>query len=303
MTISDVLPYVYSLAIGLLIGFERERSSRGGPRQAAGSRTFALLALVGTLAASFGSAAIVAGLAAAALLLAVGYRRTSDEDPGSTTEVAALATYLLGALAYTQAPLAAGLAIIATVLLMAKRRIHAFARDIVTDTEVEDALKFMVVAFVVLPLLPDRDLGPYGVLNPERVWLLVVALTGISWVGYIAVRALGPRRGLLVTGLAGGFVSATATTVSMGRLNRLTHALHATVAGAQVASLATLVELVAIVAVVNREVVADLWPSVLAGGIVLSVIAWVGYRDAPDHLPAADHLDAQVDDAWPIGPG
>ena len=78
------------------------------------------------------------------------------------------------------------------------------------------------MAFVILPLLPNRGLGPYAVLNPERVWLLVVLLTGIGWVGYIGVRALGPERGLLVTGLAGGFVSASATTASMGRLSRTT---------------------------------------------------------------------------------
>ena len=288
MTTSELLPYIYSLAIGLLLGFERERSHRGGAPQAAGSRTFALFALVGTLAASFGGWTISAGLVGVAAILAVGYRRTSTEDPGTTTEVAALATYLLGALAYTHAPLAAGLAIAIGVLLTAKGRIHAFARDIVTDTESEDALKFLVIAFVVLPLLPDHEVGPYGVLNPARIWFIVVALTGISWAGYIAVRFLGPRRGLLFTGLAGGFVSATATTGSMGRLNRTTHALAATVAAAQLASIATLVQLMAIVTVVSREVAAKLWPSMVAGGLVLAAIAWLGYRKAPAQLVISD---------------
>ncbi|HEY5154782.1 MAG TPA: DUF4010 domain-containing protein [Acidimicrobiales bacterium] len=301
MTTADLLPFVYSLAIGLLVGFERERSHRGGPRQAAGSRTFALLALFGTLAASFGAWAVIAGLVAVAALLAVGYRRTSDEDPGTTTEVAALMTYLLGALAFTQAPLAAALAIIATVLLTAKGRIHAFARDVVTDTEVEDALKFMVIAFVILPLLPDHDLGPYGVLNPAHLWLLVVALTGISWAGYIAVRALGAQRGLLVTGLAGGFVSATATTGSMGRLFRSTHALRATVAGAQVASIATFIQLVAILAVVNSEVVSHLWPSLLAGGAVLATIAWLGYRGGEPSADAGANPEDALEPTVPTG--
>ena len=99
-----------------------------------------------------------------------------------------------------------------TTLLWSKTRIHRFVRRILTEVEVEDAIKFFVVAFVILPLLPDQGVGPYGVLNPAKIWLLVVLLTGIGWVGYIGVRALGPQRGLLVTGLAGGFVSATATT-------------------------------------------------------------------------------------------
>ncbi|MCB9441392.1 MAG: MgtC/SapB family protein [Mycolicibacterium sp.] len=116
---------------------------------------------------------------------------------------------------------AVAVAVIVTTLLWSKTRIHRFVRRILTEVEVEDAIKFFVVAFVVLPLLPDRDLGPYGQLNPEKLWLLVVLFTGIGWVGYIGVRALGPERGLLVTGLAGGFVSATATatTASMGAID------------------------------------------------------------------------------------
>jgi uncharacterized membrane protein (DUF4010 family) len=285
MTASQVLPFVYSLAIGLLIGFERERSHRDGARLAAGSRTFALLALVGTLAASFGRWTVVAGMIMVAALLVVSYRRTNEEDPGTTTEVAALATYLLGALAYSKAPLAAALAIATALLLVGKRRIHAFARDVVTDTEVEDALKFLVIAFVVLPLLPDRNLGPYGVLNPAHIWLIVVALTGISWAGYIAVRTLGPRRGMLVTGLAGGFVSATATTVSMGRLSRTSNSFPSAVAGAQMASIATLILLEAIVGVVNRVVASNLWPPLLAGAVLLSAIAWFGFRGIRSEPP------------------
>ena len=92
--------------------------------------------------------------------------------------------------------------------LLSKARIHHFAREVVSEVGVEDAIRFLVVAFVILPLLPDRNLGPYGVLNPSKVWLLVVLLTGIGWFGYIGVRALGREQGLLVTGLAGGFVSA-----------------------------------------------------------------------------------------------
>ena len=295
MSGNEVLPFVYALAIGLLLGFERERSHRGGPAQAEGSRTFALLGLLGALTATFGGWAIVFGLVAVSLLLAVGYRRTSADDPGTTTEMAALATYLLGALAVSRAPLAAGLAVIAAALLVSKGRIHAFARDIVTDTEMEDAVKFLVVVFVVLPLLPDQDVGPYGVLNPRRIWLLVVALTGISWVGYIVVRAFDPRRGLMVTGLAGGFVSATATTGSMGRLSRTATSLPATVAGAQIASIATLVQLAAIVAVVNRTVVEQLWPSLVAGALVLSTIVWWGYR----HADPADTDPADTDEAEP----
>lgn len=273
MTVDDLLPFVSSLAIGLLVGFERERSNRGEVRQAAGSRTFALLALSGTLAAAFDTWVIAGGLIAVGGLLVVGYQRTSADDPGATTELAALATFLLGALAWTETALAAGLAITVIVLLSAKGQIHSFARNVVTDAEVEDAIKFLVMAFVVLPLLPNRDVGPYGVLNPERIWQLVVALTGISWAGYIATRALGVRRGLLIAGLAGGFISATATTASMGRLSRTPGRLRATVAGAHLASAVTFVQLAGIVAVADSALLVHLWPALVAGGGTLAVIA------------------------------
>ena len=301
MTQAHVLPFVYSMAFGLLLGIERERSHRGGARLALGSRTFALLAVVGTLAAALGTWVIVVGTGAVAALLVVGYRRTNQDDPGTTTEVAALATYLLGALCYHDPRLATGLAISLVVLLASKARIHSFVREIVTDTELEDALKFLVIAFVVLPLLPDRAVGPYGVLNPWRIWLIVVAFTGISWVGYIAVRALGPRRGLLATGLASGFVSATATTASMGRIGRQPEHLVPAVAGAQISSVATFIELEAIMIVVSPHVALRLALPLACGGVVLSLAAIYFYRRPKRALAPEGETPLSGDSGSPIG--
>ncbi|MDQ1321453.1 MAG: hypothetical protein QG655_2698 [Actinomycetota bacterium] len=271
MTWQQMEPFLVALAIGLLLGFERERSHEG--TQAAGSRSFALVALLGAIAAGFGPVALVAGLAGVGVLVAVAYFRTSSADPGTTTEIAVLIAYLLGALAYTRSALAVGLAVVTTVLLVSKARIHRFAREVVSDVELEDTIKFFVVAFVVLPLLPDRDLGPYGVLNPAKLWLLVVLITGIGWLGYIGVRALGPARGLLVTGLAGGFVSASATTASMGRLSRTDVGVRAPLASALVASIGTFVQLLIVIGVVDAEVLRLLWPPVVAGAITLTGVA------------------------------
>jgi uncharacterized membrane protein (DUF4010 family) len=283
MTAHDLVPFLSSIAIGLLIGLERERSHPTDSHQAAGSRTFALLALSGTLAASFNSWVVVAGLAAAATLLAIGYVTTSTNDPGATTEVAALATFLIGALAWKQTGIAAALGITVLVLLMSKGRIHSFARDIVTDSEVEDAVKFLVMAFVVLPLLPNREVGPYGAFNPERIWQLVLALSGVSWAGYLATRALGPKRGPLIAGLAGGFISASATTASMGRLSRTDSQLRAAVAGAHLASIATFIQLAFIITVGDRTLMTRLWPALVAGAVVLAAVAAATtLRSAPD---------------------
>lgn len=271
-------PFLVAVAIGLLLGFERERSHNVGVP--AGSRSFALLSLLGAVASSFGGWAVLAGLAGVAALMALAYFRTNAEDPGTTTEIAALVCYLLGALAYSRPALAVALAVVVAVLLLSKNRIHRFAREVVSEIELEDAVKFFVVAFVVLPLLPDRALGPYGVLNPAKVWLLVVLLTGIGWAGYIGVRALGAQRGLLVTGLAGGFVSATATTASMGRLSRTTPGLRAPLASALAASMATFAQLLVVIGYVDAPLLRLLWPPVLVAAAVLAVVVALVYRSA-----------------------
>lgn len=272
----DVEPFLVALAIGLLLGLERERSHiRTLP---AGSRSFALLSLAGAVGASVDSWAVSAGAIVVGLLMALAYVRTSEQDQGTTTEIAALVAYLLGALAFTDPSVAVALSVIVAGLLASKSRIHRFARQMVSEIEFDDAIKFLVAAFVVLPFLPDREVGPYGVLDPAKIWLLVVVLTGIGWIGYIGVRALGPQRGLLVTGLAGGFVSASATTASMGRLSRTAGDIRAPLAGALVASLATFVQLLVVIGFVEPEVLRRLWPPVVAGAIVLGVVAAIVYR-------------------------
>jgi uncharacterized membrane protein (DUF4010 family) len=281
-------PFLVALAIGLLLGFERERSHKR--TLPAGSRSFALLSLLGAVAATFGPWAVITGLAGVTALMALAYFRTSTEDPGTTTEIAAVVAFLLGALAYGRPGIAVALAVVVVGLLASKSRIHRFARDIVTEVEMEDAIKFFVVAFVVLPLLPNQPMGPYGVLNPAKVWLLVVLLTGIGWLGYVGVRALGAERGLMVTGLAGGFVSASATTASMGRLSR-TAGVRAPLASALAASLATFVQLLIVIGYVDPAVLRRLWPPVLAAALVLFVVAGYVYRGArrDNHAaPAAD---------------
>jgi len=292
-------PYLVALAIGLMLGLERERSH--SRTLGAGSRSFALLSLLGATAAGFGPWVVIAGLLGVGALMALAYFRSSDEDLGTTTEIAALVAYLLGALAYTQAAVAVALAVVVVALLLSKRRIHRFARDIVTEVELEDAVKFFVVAFVILPLLPNRPMGPYGVLNPEKVWLLVVLLTGIGWVGYIGVRALGPQRGLLVTGLAGGFVSATATTASMGRLSRGAIGVRAPLASALAASLATFIQVLLVVGYVDAAVLRRLWPPVAAAAIVLAGVVAVVYRGAVRRDGPLEQEPADDDAAVPAG--
>lgn len=260
-----------ALAIGLLVGSERERS-QASP---AGVRTYALVALVGNLATLLPTALGVLLLAGIALLVLVSYAASRATDPGMTSEVALLATAALGALTGSMPALAVGAAVAMVVLLASKETLHHFLRERVTEKERNDALKFFVAAFVVLPLLPEAGLGPYDVLSLRRIWFLVVLITGIGWVGYAATRALGAKRGLLLAGLAGGFVSGTATIGAMaGRARRAEVSRRAALAGAVMASVATLVQITLLTSLVDRAVAVRLAPAMAAGVAVLLAEAW-----------------------------
>ncbi|MEO5665449.1 MAG: DUF4010 domain-containing protein [Nocardioides sp.] len=262
-----------ALAIGLLIGTERERSKpdAGSP----GMRTIALLAVIGAFSVHLPTAVAASIVAGAVLLVVVGYAWSRSRDPGMTSEMAALTALGLGALTYTEPTLAIGAAVAVTVLLASREPLHRFVRETITDQERTDALKLFVAAFIVLPLLPQGHVGPYGAWVPQRIWLLVVLIICIGWVGHAASRALGSGRGLMIGGLAGGFVSGTATTGVMGaKLRRGEAPLRGALAGAVLASLATLVQLVLITTVAEPRVAAALLPAMAAGSTVLAAEAW-----------------------------
>lgn len=267
-TTTALIHFATALAIGLLLGLEREHSTSGERFRPAGSRTFSLLAVAGAASAALGIPVLVTALAAASALVIAWYvlavRASAEEEAGATTEIAAITAVLLGALSWTRPTWAVPIAVAVVALLAAKRPLRRFATRLVTDQDVADAVRLFVVAFVVYPLLPDRAMGPYGVLNPSRIWLLVVAITVIGWAGYVAARALGERRGLLVVGFLGGFVSASATTVVLAR--RSARDVPAAVLPAVLAaSIATLVQLIAVTAVANPAVAVRLLPAAARG--------------------------------------
>ena len=208
-----------SLATGLLIGSERERN----PSAKAGVRTFALVALLGTLAALVGARMqsawlLPVGLAAvAATLVAAHARDPAEGDPGTTTVAAACVCYLLGALAGIGQPgLAGALGIGVTALLYFKPEIEGLSTALGRGEQVS-VLQFLVASFIVLPILPDRGFGPYEVLNPRNVWLMVVLIAGIGLASHVALRVAGERHGILLAGILGGLVSSTATTLLYAR--------------------------------------------------------------------------------------
>lgn len=215
-----------ALAVGLLIGLERgwrERDVVDGGR-VAGLRTFALIGLLGGLLAlpPAPGVAFAVGLAAIAALFAVSYGRASHAS-GSlsiTTALAALVTFALGALAaHGHAVAAIAAAVVVALLLDLKTVLHRWLR-LIQPAELNAVLQIGVLSAVILPLLPDAGYGPFGSINPYRLWLAVVLIATLSLAGHVAVRVRGERQGLLWTGMLGGLASSTAATLALARTAR-----------------------------------------------------------------------------------
>ena len=209
-----------SMLLGLLIGLQRERAEA----PIGGIRTFPLIAAFGTLcgwlALEHGGWIVAAGLIALAGLLVVSnlmLARGGNHDAGQTTEVAALVLFGIGAyVVFGEMPVAVALGAAVAILLHYKDPLHAFAAKI-GERDVTAIMQFALKSLVILPVLPNQTYGPYDVLNPFEIWLMVVLIVGISLIGYVAYKLLGAKEGAVLGGVIGGLVSSTATTVSFAR--------------------------------------------------------------------------------------
>ena len=288
-------PFLLSLALGLLVGIERERAFSAENRQVPfGARTFALIALMGTLAAHLGNGGVAVVFAAFTVLIVIAaYLRppmSDRHDSGTTTEVAAVLTFGLGWLAHGDPRLAAMLGVIVVAVLWLKPRIHAFAHEGLNDQEVKAALTFLVIALVVLPLLPNRTVDPWDIANPSKLWLLFVLIAGVGFAGYIAVRALGPTRGLATAGFFAGLVSSTAATLSLSQRTKAQPEYAAAFAtGIVVANVASAIAQVLVVALAAPALLRDaallLGAPIVVGALgTLAAVTFLarGERNAPD---------------------
>ncbi len=212
--IEHLTTFATSLALGFLIGLERERN----PAARAGVRTFALTSLFGTLAALLSAQAgspwiLAAALLAVATFIITAYLGEKTAEPGTTTQIALLVCFGLGAMLwYGEQTLAIMLAIVTTALLYYKSELEGISKGL-SRRDLVSMLQFAVVTFIVLPILPNQNLGPFDALNPYQIWLMVVLISGVSLAGYVTLRLFGERNGGLLLGLLGGLVSSTATTL------------------------------------------------------------------------------------------
>ncbi|HWK48233.1 MAG TPA: DUF4010 domain-containing protein [Steroidobacter sp.] len=277
-----------ALAIGFLIGIERERSKGTGPgRAVAGLRTFTLISLTGALGIWIGGIPVfIATGVIVGVLIAVGYLRTRDTDPGLTTEIAMVVTLLLGGLAVREPRLAAALAVMVAILLAFRSYAHNWVQNVLTDEEVRDGLLLAAAALVILPLTPTEPIDPWGVVQPRKLWMLAVLVMAINALGYVALRALGAKTGLAIAGLLSGFVSSTATIGAMGARTKSQPDLReGAVAGAAASSVATVIQLAIVVGLVSTPTLLMLTPSLIASGI--AAVAYAGifalrsFRETP----------------------
>jgi len=274
---TQMLGVLAALGGGLLVGVQRERHKyEHTPSEPAGVRTFALVALVGAVATCLGAGMQwLAGLAISAFAVTA-YAYRAEHEPGLTTEIALLATYLIGALAVSAPSAAAALFVVLVVLLQVKQVLHDFTRNVLSERELGDALLIAASVLIVLPLLPDRTFDLFDVLNPRRIWLFAVMIMCINALGYIALRAFGGRRGLLLAGFIGGFISSTATIAGMGQRARSAPALRSSCIGAALLSnVATLIQLALVLFAAAPWLLTVLWRPLLLAGIVAIVSATI----------------------------
>lgn len=273
-----------ALGGGLLIGLERERRKGRGPqRGAAGIRSFTLVTLAGALAQGLAPVAhpalVAVGAAAVVLLAALAYRRSlslPNPDPGMTTELALVVSYLVGVLAMARPAYGAGAAVVLAVLLAARGRLHHFATRLLSEDELHDGLLLAALALVLVPLLPQAPLAWLGGLQPHQIAALVLLILVLQAAGHVALRLAGPQAGLALAGLMSGFVSSTATVAAMGaRLRQSPDLATACTAGAMLSSAATWLQALLMLAALAPALASRLLPALAAGAVVaLGFGAW-----------------------------
>lgn len=281
---------VQNLAIaaigGLAVGIERQWSghAEGPGARFAGIRTFTLLGLVAGLCGWLWTAGLtgpalifLAGLGA---LVVVAYQAASRRDIDGTTEVSAFVVLAAGVLAGAgHERISSGIIAVTLILLVEKTQLHAFVKRI-DLIEIRAAARFAVMAAVILPLLPEGPFGPLGGIRPQQLWALVLFFSGLSFIGYLARRAVGPARGYALTGALGGLLSSTSVTLTFSRLSAdrpsVGRSLAAGVMGAHVMLCA---RVILASAVLEPRLAAVAWPSLVAPAAIALALLWLGWRD------------------------
>jgi uncharacterized membrane protein (DUF4010 family) len=296
-----------ALAIGLLVGLERGwklREEAEGQR-AAGLRTFALVGLLGGVAAvlSEQTAPITLGLTGIAFTIAFTLfhwlESRQSKDVSVTGVVAGILTFSLGAYAVLgELQVAIAAAVAMTLLLALKQPLHAWIERL-SWLEIRAALTLLAMSFLLLPVLPDKAVDPWGAINPTQIWLFAIMIAAVSFVGYVAVKLAGERAGVAFAGLAGGLASSTATTLTFARLARESPAASGILAGGILLSAAVMVTRVAVIAgIVNPGILPPLAAPIAAAALVFAATAAVLLRRGGE---GSKNPDLKLDNPFDLG--
>lgn len=284
--VAPALGLAVALGCGLLVGLERERRKGDGPdRDVAGLRTFTVAALAGALAAWLANPwLLAAGLLAVAVVLSATLWRQRPKDPGLTTELALLATYLIGALALAQPAGAAVAALVLTALLALRARLHHFALELLREEELHDLLLLGALALLVMPLLPRTPLAWLGGVSAWQLGSLVLLLLALQAAAHVVLRLLGTRAGWLAAGLLGGLVSSTATVATLGAQARHQGGSSRAFAAAAVMSTAATWLQTLLMLWPLAPAAALAWSPIALSGLAVALVAgwWLAPADLPD---------------------
>nr|WP_320016641.1 DUF4010 domain-containing protein [uncultured Desulfobacter sp.] len=311
LSVNVMLKLLYALGIGVLIGVERSLlldSSKGDKDIFMGIRTYSILSLGGFSAALLGKhyplAAMILIAGYVTLIVAL-YLYSMQEDPGITTEIAAVACCGLGALCFFTPHIAGVIALIITILLASKRFTNKITSNL-HRVELTDTLKFLAIILIILPLLPNRALDPLGAFNPYKVTFLVILISGISFVGYFLAKFLGAARGLGLTGLLGGLTSSTAVTAAMAAQAKQSPGLISACGFATIIANATMfVRVLVVVALLDRALIFKLvWPlgTMTLVVLVAATILWLNQSKFTPCKNAGNAEELNLKNPFSLGP-
>lgn len=267
-----------ALGIGLLIGAERERKKADDDRRkdysassaVAGVRTFTVAAMLGAVSAAIDLWLLIAAIVCVTTFVISTSYVSKNDNPSLTTAVSLIFTVILGALAMSEVGLAASLAVVVAILLAAKEPIHWFVRGAVTKDEMNDFFILAAATLIVLPIVPNAQVGPFDAINPRNLWLVVILVMFIGALSHLALRLLGSKAGLPLVGLVSGFISSIATIGAMGgRATKTPALMGSAVAGATLSSLSTILQLSLLLLAIHPPTLYALALPLLFGGLAI----------------------------------
>jgi len=281
-----ILSFLVAVLLGFLIGLERERKREVSGSIFAGIRTFPLIALFGAIIghlAELTSYWIIAAalLSFGSLLLLAYWRSSSGVKIGGTTEVTALVSFGLGILAGLgqSVPALAG-AVIATAILSLKDELRLLS-DAVSRADLFALVQFSAVSLVILPIIPNENMGPWDVWNPRSIWLLVVLISGISFIGYVLSKLMSTDKSIGLSGFIGGIASSTAVTLSFSERSKTNQALSLTFAsGILSATAISMIRLLVLIGIINTNLLIQVAPLFLIYSLINMFLGWIIHRSS-----------------------